>query len=108
MVKQLEKRGIAFICARERVAEDSIGPKLKAEFGGVYIANEGLTAQTAQGLLDAGHADAVAFGKDYISNPDLPERIKAGAELTPWNMATFYSPGPEGYVDYPELETATA
>jgi 2,4-dienoyl-CoA reductase-like NADH-dependent reductase (Old Yellow Enzyme family) len=108
VARAMKQRGLAFLCARERVADDSIGPKLKAEFGGVYIANEGLTAQTAQALLDAGHADAVAFGKDFISNPDLPERIRSGAELTPWNMATFYSPGPEGYVDYPALETATA
>ena len=108
VARAMKQRGIAFVCARERVADDSIGPKLKAEFGGVYIANEGLTAQTAQALLDAGHADAAAFGKDFISNPDLPARIKAGAPLTPWNMATFYVPGPEGYVDYLALETANA
>jgi hypothetical protein len=108
VARAMKQRGIAFICAREHLGDDFIGPKLKAEFGGVYIANEGLNAETASALLAAGEADAVAFGKDYISNPDLPERIKAGAALTPWNMATFYSPGPEGYVDYPTLEAAIA
>jgi len=108
VARAMKQRGIAFLCARERVADDSIGPKLKAEFGGVYIANEGLTGETAQALLSAGKADAVAFGKDYISNPDLPERIKAGAALTPWDMATFYSPGAPGYTDYPALATTDA
>ncbi|PZQ54011.1 MAG: alkene reductase [Phenylobacterium zucineum] len=108
IAREAKKRGLAFIFAREHVGADSIGPQLKAEFGGVYIANEGLTAETAQALLDAGHADAVSFGKDFISNPDLPARLKAGAELTPWKLETFYAPGAEGYTDYPALETASA
>ena len=108
VARAMKDRGIAFICARAHLGDDRIGPQLKAAFGGVYIANEGLNAEKATALLAAGEADAVAFGKDYISNPDLPERIQAGATLTPWNMATFYSPGPGGYVDYPELAAVTA
>lgn len=108
VAREAKKRGIAFIFAREHVGADSIGPQLKAEFGGVYIANEGLTGDTAQALLDAGHADAVSFGKDFISNPDLPARLKARAELTPWRLETFYAPGAEGYIDYPALETVGA
>ncbi len=108
VARAMRDRGVAFICAREYPADDSIGAKLKAEFGGVYIANERLDGAKAQALLDAGEADAVAFGKDFISNPDLVERLRAGAELNPWNMATFYTPGPEGYVDYPELAAVTA
>ena len=61
-----------------------------------------------QALLDAGDADAVAFGKLFISNPDLPERIRAGAPLAPWNMETFYSPGAGGYTDYPSLALTPA
>ena len=56
-----------------------------------------------------GWADAVAFGKDFLANPDLVERLRTGAPLNRWNLATFYSPGAEGYTDYPtlsELQTA--
>lgn len=106
VARAMRERGVAFIFAREHVAADSIGPQLKAAFGGVYIVNEKLTGETAQALLDAGEADAVSFGKDFISNPDLVARLRAGAPLTPWNLATFYTPGPEGYTDYPALEGA--
>ncbi len=105
---EARKRGLAFLFARERVAADSLGPRLKAAFGGVYIANEGLELEGAQALLTAGHADAVSFGKLFISNPDLPTRLRAGAPLTPWDMATFYAPGAHGYTDYPALSLSPA
>lgn len=108
VARAMRERKIAFLMARERVASDSLGPQLKAAFGGIYIANEGLTGETGQQLLDAGEADAIGFGKDFISNPDLPARLKAGAPLNPWKMETFYAPGPEGYTDYPALETTAA
>jgi N-ethylmaleimide reductase len=59
-------------------------------------------------LLDDGAADAAGFGKLFISNPDLVERLRAGAPLNPWHAETFYSPGAPGYTDYPALETAGA
>ena len=63
-------------CARESLGpERRIGPQLKAAFGGVYIANEEFTRETAQQVLAAGEADAVAFGKEFIANPDLPRRF---------------------------------
>jgi 2,4-dienoyl-CoA reductase-like NADH-dependent reductase (Old Yellow Enzyme family) len=102
--RELGKRGIAFLCAREHVAADSLGPQLKAAFGGTYIANEGFTGQSAQAALDAGWADAVAFGKAFLANPDLPERLRSGAPLNAPNPATFYGAGAEGYTDYPVLE----
>ncbi len=108
VASELGKRKIAFICARERVADDSLGPQLKAAFGGAYIANEGFSGQSAQAALDAGWADAVAFGKAFIANPDLPERLRTGAPLNPPHPETFYAPGAEGYVDYPALEAAAA
>jgi 2,4-dienoyl-CoA reductase-like NADH-dependent reductase (Old Yellow Enzyme family) len=101
---ELGKRKIAFICAREAEGPDSLGPQLKTAFGGVYIANEKFTGQSAQAALDAGWADAVAFGKDFIANPDLPERLRLGAPLNRWDAQTFYVPGPKGYVDYPTLK----
>lgn len=108
IARAARERGLAFLFAREHVGPDSLGPALKAEFGGVYIANEGLDADSGQALLDAGHADAISFGKAFISNPDLPARLAAGAPLTPWRLETFYAPGPEGYTDYPALERVPA
>jgi 2,4-dienoyl-CoA reductase-like NADH-dependent reductase (Old Yellow Enzyme family) len=101
--KELGRRGIAFLCSREAVGPDSLGPKLKTAFGGVYVANERFTGASAQAALDAGWADAVAFGKDFLANPDLPLRLRTGAALNPPDPATFYASGPEGYVDYPTL-----
>ncbi len=60
----------------------------------------------ATAILPAGEADAVAFGKLFIANPDLPRRIALNAPLNRWNSATFYSEGKEGYTDYPELAEA--
>jgi 2,4-dienoyl-CoA reductase-like NADH-dependent reductase (Old Yellow Enzyme family) len=108
VARAARERGLAFLCAREHAADDSLGRRLKAAFGGVYIANEGFDPASAQALLDAGGADAVAFGKLFISNPDLPERIRNGASLAPWTMEAFYSPGPAGYTDYPSLALSLA
>lgn len=103
LVTELGKRKIAFIAAREHVAPDSLGPALKAAFGGVYVANESLDQQTGQQLLDEGRADAVAYGKLFIANPDLPIRFAKGAPLNRPNPDTFYAHGAEGYTDYPAL-----
>ncbi|WP_373991842.1 alkene reductase [Duganella sp. BuS-21] len=103
VARELGKRKIAFIAAREAVGEDSLGPLLKKEFGGVFIANEKMDKVVAQSVLDSGNADAIAFGKDYISNPDLVERLKADAPLNPWNAETFYGSSEVGYTDYPAL-----
>jgi 2,4-dienoyl-CoA reductase-like NADH-dependent reductase (Old Yellow Enzyme family) len=103
VARELGKRKIAFICAREAVGEDSLGPLLKKEFGGVYIANEKMDKQAAQQVLDSGAADAIAFGKAYISNPDLVRRLQLDAPLNEWKAETFYAPAEEGYTDYPAL-----
>ncbi|MEJ0042412.1 MAG: hypothetical protein WDM81_09425 [Rhizomicrobium sp.] len=108
VARELGKRKLAFLCAREHQAADSIGPALREAFGGVYVANEGFTKESAQAALASGAADAVAWGKPYIANPDLETRFKANAPLNPWDAATFYAPGPKGYTDYPALEAATA
>jgi 2,4-dienoyl-CoA reductase-like NADH-dependent reductase (Old Yellow Enzyme family) len=106
--RELGRRGLAFICAREAQKPDSIGPAIKDAFGGVYIANEGFTQESAQIALDEGKADAVAFGKLFIANPDLPARFAKHAPLNAWNSATFYVPGAEGYIDYPALDLEPA
>lgn len=103
VARELKRRAIAFICAREAVGDDSLGPLLKKEFGGVYIANEQLTRDSAEALLAAGKADAVAFGKLFIANPDLPRRLKTNAGFNPARPELFYGPDAEGYTDYPAL-----
>jgi 2,4-dienoyl-CoA reductase-like NADH-dependent reductase (Old Yellow Enzyme family) len=103
VARELGMRKIAFICVREYIGADRIGPKLKAAFGGVYIANEKFTKAAAEQVIAAGEADAVAFGKLFLANPDLPFRLAADAPLNTWNSATFYGGGAEGYVDYPSL-----
>ncbi|HVC31790.1 MAG TPA: alkene reductase [Steroidobacteraceae bacterium] len=108
VARELGRRKIAFICAREHVGPDSIGPQIKAAFGGVYIANEQFTRDRAQQALDTGRADAVAFGKLFLANPDLPARFLAGTALNSPHPETFYSGGAAGYTDYPALETTDA
>jgi 2,4-dienoyl-CoA reductase-like NADH-dependent reductase (Old Yellow Enzyme family) len=105
VARELGKRKIAFIAAREALGENRLGPQLKAAFGGPYIANERFTKESAQQVLDAGEADAVAWGQLFIANPDLPRRFELNAPLNQPNPATFYAEGEEGYTDYPALET---
>lgn len=100
---ELGKRKLAFLCAREKQAADSLAPALKKAFGGAFIANEGFTKESAEKVIASGQADAVAFGKDFISNPDLVRRFQENAPLNRFHTETFYSGGAEGYVDYPEL-----
>lgn len=103
VARELGKRGVAFICTREKAADDSIGPKLKEIFGGVYIANERFTKEAASEWLESGKADAVAFGIPFIANPDLVTRLQKGAAWNEPHPETFYAKGPVGYLDYPRL-----
>ncbi|MDR6357307.1 2,4-dienoyl-CoA reductase-like NADH-dependent reductase (Old Yellow Enzyme family) [Pseudomonas psychrotolerans] len=100
---ELGKRQVAFICIREAAGSDSLGPQLKAAFGGVYIANEKFDKDKANAWLAEGKADAVAFGVPFIANPDLPQRLEQDTELNEPRPDTFYSKGPVGYIDYPRL-----
>jgi N-ethylmaleimide reductase len=78
-------------------------------WSGVLISAGGFTGETADAAISAGHADAIAFGRIFISNPDLPRRLQRGFPLTPYNRATFYGGEEIGYTDYPvygELEQA--
>ncbi|MDR2091799.1 MAG: alkene reductase [Azoarcus sp.] len=100
---ELGKRRIAFIFAREAQGTGLLGPQLKAQFGGVFIANQGLSAETANPLLST-YADAVAFGVPFIANPDLVERLRRHATLNTPRPELFYGGGAEGYTDYPFLK----
>ncbi|MFC3628289.1 alkene reductase [Paracoccus angustae] len=104
VARQMRDRGLAFICLRERLGDDSLLDDIKAAFGGIVIANEGLTRDSAADLIRSGRADAAAFGKDFIATPDLPRRFAEDLSLNPQDPATFYGSGPKGYVDYPVAE----
>ena len=107
VVKELNKRKVAFIVTREHQADDSISPKLRELFDGVFISNEKFTKDSAVKAIELGMTDAVAFGVPYIANPDLVERFKTGAKLNKPDPETFYGkPGVDpklGYTDYPKL-----
>jgi hypothetical protein len=104
VARELGKRKIAFIAARESLGDNRLGPQLKKAFGGPYIANEKFTKESAQQILDAGEADAVAWGQLFIANPDLPRRFELDAALNTPNPETYYARGEAGYTDYPLLE----
>jgi 2,4-dienoyl-CoA reductase-like NADH-dependent reductase (Old Yellow Enzyme family) len=100
---ELGKRKIAFLAAREARAPGWLGPQLKRQFGGVYIANQSFTKATANEALAAGDADAVLFGVPFIANPDLPRRLREDAPLNEPRRDTFYAQGAAGYTDYARL-----
>jgi N-ethylmaleimide reductase len=103
--------GIAFLELREpgfdgtfgKAEVDPVHPVIRRAFAGPLVLNSDYTLANAQAALDAGQADAITFGRPFLANPDLVERLRAGAPLNPDVMATWYSQGPEGYVDYPAL-----
>ncbi|GGC54096.1 alkene reductase [Chelatococcus reniformis] len=106
VAEQLNARRLAFIFAREELdrGEQQIGPLVRHLFKGAFIVNEGLTKETAEQAIVRGEADAAAFGRLYIANPDLVERFRHGAPLNPVNAKTIYTPDETGYNDYPALE----
>lgn len=75
----------------------------REKYQGVLIGNMGYTPEEADQAIQAGKVDAVAFGTSFLANPDLPERIKAGAPLNAPDPSTFYTPGAKGYTDYPTM-----
>ena len=105
VAKELGRRRIAFICAREALGPNRQGPTLKAAFGGIYVANERFTRETAEQAVQSGEADAIAFGVLFIANPDLPRRLALHAPLNEPKPELFYADGPQGYTDYPALES---
>ncbi len=103
VASELGRRGLAFIFTREKEGDDSIGRALKKAFGGVLIANEGFTQESADRILASEGADAVSFGKLFIANPDLVRRFAEGSALKDLVPATIYAKGSTGYTDYPSL-----
>lgn len=81
---------------------------LRPVYKGIYFANGGFTRESGEKLLEKNGADAIVYGKLFISNPDLPERFKQNAELAAFDESTFYTPGETGYTDYPSLKNPSA
>jgi 2,4-dienoyl-CoA reductase-like NADH-dependent reductase (Old Yellow Enzyme family) len=108
VAEQLNARNIAFIFAREALdrGDDRIGRDVRRIFKGAYILNEGLTKESAALAIERGEADAAAFGRPFIANPDLVERFRRGAPLNSINPQTIYSDNETGYNDYPLLDEA--
>ena len=105
----LDELGIAFLELREPPPGASpggpdhppIAPSVRRVFGNTLVLNAGYDAERGQAALDAGAADAIAYGRPFIANPDLPRRFADRLALTPPNPPTFYTQGPQGYTDYP-------
>ncbi len=105
----LSEIGVAFLELREPGPEGTFGkadrppvaPAIRKAFAGPLILNSDYDDERGQAVLDAGEADAIAFGRPFIANPDLPHRFATNVPLNKDVMATWYSQGPEGYVDYP-------
>jgi hypothetical protein len=112
--RALDRIGIAFLELREQGPEGTFGksdqakvsPHVRKVFRGPLVLNQDYDLATAQADIASGLADAIAFGRPYISNPDLAERLRTGAALAPDEMATWYSSGAKGYTDYPALAEA--
>ena len=73
-------------------------------YKGTLMINAGFDQETANKVVSEGNADLVAFGKLYVSNPDLVERFETDYELAEWDSATFYTKGKKGYTDYPKMK----
>jgi 2,4-dienoyl-CoA reductase-like NADH-dependent reductase (Old Yellow Enzyme family) len=110
VAERLGDRRLAFIFARESLdrGDARIGPSVRRLFNGAMIVNEGLTKESAERVIAKGEADAAAFGRPYIANPDLVERFRRGAPLNAVNTDTIYSKDRSGYTDYPALEAVSA
>jgi N-ethylmaleimide reductase len=115
-IEELSRRGIAYLHLIEPrvnagLREDenanvpaSVASLLRPSFQGPLIVSGGFTRATAESAIQAGHADAIAFGRAFIANPDLPYRLATGAPLNAYDRSTFYGGAEKGYVDYPPIQ----
>jgi N-ethylmaleimide reductase len=107
LVEALAGRDIAFLHFIEgatggaRALDGFDFARARRTFPGAYVANNGYTLEMAEAAVADGRVDAVAFGRPFIANPDLPERLQRRQPLAAFDSKTLYSPGPRGYTDYP-------
>ena len=113
---ELERLGVPWLELREpgphstfrATDEAAVSPSIRQVYKGKLVLNSDYDGTNAQAKLDEGIADAISFGRPFISNPDLVGRIRNQAPLNRWDVATFYTQGREGYTDYPLLEEQQA
>lgn len=109
LVKELSSLGLLYVHLLDHSAMGALPvpaalkARLRATFHGPFILAGGFDRDTAESALVAKQADLIAFGRPFLSNPDLVERMRVNAPLNPPDMATFYTPGAKGYTDYPAL-----
>ncbi len=114
LIEQINKHGLMYLHLSEpdwaggTAYSDGFRQRIRAAFDNMIITAGGYTAQKAEKNIKADYIDAVAFGRDYIANPDLAERIRRGAPLNEQHPQTFYGGGTEGYTDYPFLDEKQA
>ncbi len=114
LIEQINKRGLMYLHLSEpdwaggTPYNDGFRQRIRDAFDNLIIAAGGYTAEKAEKNVREGYIDAVAFGRDYIANPDLVERIREGKPFNEQHPQTFYGGGAEGYTDYPYLDQKQA
>ncbi len=109
LISELNKRNLAYLHISEpdwaggKPYSEAFRKQVRERFNGVIIGAGAYTAEKAEKLIEAGYIDAVAFGRDFLANPDLAERLRQNAPLNPPRPESFYGGGAEGYTDYPTL-----
>lgn len=107
VARECSNRGLAFLFVRESLAANPrFSAGIREQFNGAFISNQELTRDTGNQLLENNQADAISFGRLYIANPDLVERLAADAPLNEPDQSTFYGNGEKGYTDYTTLDQA--
>ena len=107
LVRQLNPLGLAYLHMVDHSSmgappvSDTLKAAVRAAFQGAYILSGGYDRARADADLAAGKGVLVAFGRPFISNPNLVKKLETGAPLTPPDFGTFYTPGEKGYTDYP-------
>ena len=112
IIKKLNDYNLAYIHLSEPFTDVSdipyavehIAKHFRPLYNGTLMINAGFDQDSGNKVIESGNADLVAYGKLYVSNPDLVERFENGYDLAEWDKDTFYTPGKEGYLDYPTYE----
>lgn len=108
LVEQLRGLNPAYLHVALFGAKFDYHARLRPRFNGAYLIGGGLDQKSAEAAVADGRADATVFGSAFLANPDLPERFRRGAPLNTPDPSTFYSPGAQGYTDYPFLSGTSA
>ena len=104
LARTISPMGLAYLHVMRSATLPDVFETLRPLFQGPFLAGGGFGLESGNAALAAGLADFIVFGKLFVSNPDLPARFARRAALADPDLATFYTPGPMGYIDYPALE----